>query len=233
MKSVVTAAVAALLAGGMSVGALGTAFAQDAASPPAQSQPAAGPQQGQAGQWHGPGRRHMGHLGNRGGFHRGGGVGMLALACGDRGAEALEIAFVHLYYSVKPTDAQQPLFDTLKTAALADQKTFAQACQGAMAKAGGQQPTMLDRLQDRLTLEQARATALGDIVPKFKAFYDSLSADQKAKLDQPHHRRFGMQRRVDGQQGGWQQHGPGGMRHRPMPPDAPATPADAQASSST
>jgi hypothetical protein len=128
----------------------------------------------------------MGRSGMRGEFGGPQGMhgGMLDFACGDRGAEALEIAFVHINYAVKPTAEQAPLLDALKTTALADQKKVADTCQTAIAGNAGK-ATMLDRMQTRLTLDNARVAALTDVLPKFKAFYDSLTDDQKAKLEPP------------------------------------------------
>jgi hypothetical protein len=241
MKSAVTAAVAALLIGGMSLGALGSALAEGPApdaNAPAAAQPSAPAPNVGPGQWQ-QGHRRTGWAGHQ----RPGGMGamgigrggLLALACGDRGAEALEIGFVHLYYRVKPTDTQQPLFDALKTAALADQKTFAKSCADATDKARGQQQSPLDRLENRLAFEQARVAALSDIVPKFKAFYESLTPDQQARLQRPQQRR--------GMRGMHQPGAPGNgpMQHRqgPMRPwgedlqPGAATPSADPASGST
>ena len=156
---------------------------------------------------------------------------LLDFACGDRAAEALEIAFVHINYAVKPTTEQAPLLDALKTTAIADQKNVADTCQTALKSVDGK-PTMLDRLQASLTLDNARVAALTDVMPKFKAFYDSLTDDQKAKLE-PH------QHDMPRFSGNWTNHmgahrfGPGGHGMMPQPGtaapsgDAPAPgPAD-------
>ncbi|HVW93155.1 MAG TPA: hypothetical protein VHB74_11165 [Devosia sp.] len=118
------------------------------------------------------------------GFGRfGGGLGMsvLGIGCGDRGAEALEIAFVRIQYEVKPTSQQQPLFDALKTAALAGQKNYADACRAAISSLQSQDNrSVLDRFSARLALETARVNALNDVLPKFRSFFDSLTDQQKA-----------------------------------------------------
>jgi|GEM_PF-449308 len=237
MRHVTTTALAALLVGMFGAVALAPAAnAEDATSPaaPAIAAPAdpsadtdmaaAGDAGGDMGQVRGPGM--MGHgdmpFGPRGGM-MGGRLGLLEFACGDRGAEALEIAFVHINYSVKPTTAQAPLLDALKTTALADQKKLADTCQTALKDDAGK-PTILDRLQTRLTLDNARVAALSDVLPKFKAFYDSLTDDQKAKLE-PHRgawAKFGFNGGAarDGQN--WHRFGPGrnGPMHPPVQPGA-------------
>ena len=246
MKYFTTTALAALLVGGMSALAfIPAASADDVAAPaaPAATQPAAPPDDQVAAAddgtpgWAGPMGRMMmrGPMGMGGAGMRG---NLFNIACGDRGAEALEIAFVRINYAVKPTADQQPLLDALKSTALADQKTFAAACKTAIdsAKADGT-ATILDRLETRLTLDQARVAALSDVLPKFKAFYDSLTADQKAKLE-PQNRvrmgfngwghpgwqqwhRFGPGRMGPGQMGPGQMRGPAAGN----PGNAPAAPA--------
>jgi len=235
MKLVVSAVAATLLVGGMGLAAFGPAFAQTTTpDAPAASAPSQ-PPDAQQGRWHAQRQNRGGDWGQAGrlGMRQMRGGGVLALACGDRGAEALEIALVHMYYRVKPTDTQQPLYDALKTAALADQKTFAASCKTAMDTGKGK-PSILDRLEARLTLEQARVTALSDVVPKFKAFYDSLTPDQQQKLESARRGQgmHGMHQR--GQH--WQRPGgmqkPGDMGHG-MKPATPTSPSADPASSST
>jgi hypothetical protein len=138
-------------------------------------------------------------------FGRHGRSWLMRLACSERGGEALEIAFVRLKYTLNLTPTQQPLFETLRSAALASQKSFADTCKAATEDGvpPGQR-TLLDQLQTELALDSAKVTALSDIVPKFKALYDSLSDNQKAQLQQlrPHRRHFGP----------W-----GGWDHQPRP----------------
>ena len=221
MKSFTTTAIAALVAGTMGALVLApAAFADDTPAAPA-------PQKGMHMQH--PGMQRPGQPGGMQGMwmHRGemGGPGnLLELACSERGGEALEIALVHVKYSVSPTAEQTPLFDTLHDAAIADQKTFADACKtanGDSATLAGK--TIIDRLQAHFDIEKAKLTAMTDLLPKFKAFYDSLTDAQKAKLEPPH--------------GGWSQ-GPGGHGrwadhlHRKQPGDGatqpPATDEGAQ-----
>jgi hypothetical protein len=108
---------------------------------------------------------------------------LLNLACSDRGAEALEIAFVHLSYRLDLTADQQKLFDTLRTDALASQSSFADQCKAAMPdSSAAARPDFLQRMKDRLTIQQARLDAMTRLMPDVEAFYASLSDDQKARL---------------------------------------------------
>jgi hypothetical protein len=189
MKSLTTTALAALFAG--TAGALAlmpAAFAEDAttaAVAAAPTQPAPPLDASRDDMRPGNGMRGMMQRGP--GAFGGPRADVFDLACGPRGAEALEIALVHLQYAVQPTAAQQPLLDTLKTTALADQKTFAEACKTALgdAKPDDAKTDLLARLQARLAVDTAKVAALSDVLPKFKAFYDSLTPEQKAKLTPP------------------------------------------------
>jgi hypothetical protein len=237
MKVLTKAALTALLAGSIGVAGLVPGYADSAAPdnqtspasppPPAAQTPAqpsampypggmSGGMSGPWGQWHG--QHPM--------FGRHDGSALLRLACSDRGGEALEIAFVRLKYDLKLTATQQPLFDTLRTAALADQKSFADTCKAAVND--GVEPgkkTLLDRMQTELALDSAKVTALSDVVPKFKALYDSLTDQQKAQLQhmRPHRAHFGPW-----SQGHWGHGQPGwhpGMMHGWHPGASGATPA--------
>ena len=228
MKILTKTALAALLAGSIGSVALMPAFADDTAAPAATTSattpaaPALGEQLARANDMGGPGMMQRGPhdgMGQRGDLR----ANLLDLACGDRGAEALAMGFVHIEYAVKPTATQAPLLDALKTTALADQKTFADACKTATgdAKADAGKPNLVDRLQTRLAIDTAKVTALTDVLPKFKAFYDSLTDDQKAKLEphRPMGERMGFNGKF-GPQNGQHRMGPG----RFHPTDGAATP---------
>jgi hypothetical protein len=214
MKYLTASALAALLVGSMSLGGLAPARADDAATAAAApaAQTSAGPTDNATPQG-GMMRQHMHRQGMRG--HGGQGMGLLNLACSSRSAEALEIGLVRLKYAVQPTAAQVPLFDALRTAALDNQKTFANACTTALGAAASDKGSLVDRLQRRLDIDTARVAALGNVMPKLKAFYDSLTPDQQKALQ-------GRGMRGPGQRGGawsWQQRsGAGGaMPHARMP----------------
>ena len=111
------------------------------------------------------------------------GAGLLGLVCSDKGAEALEIAFVRWSHRLDLTAEQQALFDTLKAKALTTQTSFADTCQAAMPdRSADTKPDLLESLKARLTVEEAKLTALNAVLPDFEAFYGSLSDEQKASL---------------------------------------------------
>lgn len=128
----------------------------------------------------------------RGGMRMGGRGGLLALTCGPHGAERIEHALVALKYRTNPTGDQIALFDAFKAAALGAQRHFAATCDATLpdrpvanadAATTTARPNMLEAMQMRLTLEEARVAALGDVLPSFEAYFNSLTAEQKATLD--------------------------------------------------
>ncbi len=123
------------------------------------------------------------------------GPGILGLVCSDRGAEALEIAFVRWSHRLDLTAEQEKLFDALKTKALTTQTSFADECQAALPdRTADARPDLLEGLKARLAVEEARLTAMNGILPDFEAFYTSLTDAQKADLTP----RMGFRARPDG-----------------------------------
>ena len=111
------------------------------------------------------------------------GAGLLGLVCSDKGAEALEVSFVRLTHRLELTDEQSKLFDAFKTKALTTQTSFADECQAALPdRTADAKPDLLEGLKARLTVEQAKLTAMNEILPDFEAFYGSLTDEQKANL---------------------------------------------------
>ncbi len=134
--------------------------------------------------------RHQGRMDMRMGQQGGRGGMMFGLGCGPNAAERIEHTLVSLTYRIDPTDAQAGLLEDLKTTALDAQQQYAAVCEAVMPQRGAMgsndasapQSNILEMMQSRLQLEQARVTALGDILPKFEALYEALSDDQKASL---------------------------------------------------
>ena len=117
------------------------------------------------------------------GMGPGRGAGVLGLVCSDRGAEALEIAFGRWSHRLDLTAEQKELFDALKARALTTQTSFADQCAAALPeRTAGAMPDLLESFKARLAVEEARLTAMNDILPDFEAFYTSLTDDQKAEL---------------------------------------------------
>jgi hypothetical protein len=118
-----------------------------------------------------------------GGPGMGRGAGILGLVCSEDGAERLEIAFVRMSHDLDLTDAQQPLFDALKSKALTTQTSFADECAAARPdRTADERPDLLEGFKARLQIEEARVAALNAVLPEFEAFYASLTDEQKADL---------------------------------------------------
>jgi hypothetical protein len=170
-----TSASAALIVAALALGgATPAAFAQDQ-----------GPQAGPGEMRHE--LRLRGHMRGEG-FQHGGmrGGGMLGLVCSERGAEMLEHMFVSISHRLELTAEQAPLFDELKTAALTAQTGFADTCatlQPEAASDTAEQPNVVERLQTRIEVDEARIAALSGVLPALEAFHDSLTDEQKAALE--------------------------------------------------
>ncbi|UYO00977.1 MAG: Spy/CpxP family protein refolding chaperone [Devosia sp.] len=211
MKTITTTAIVALLTTSIGLGALAPVLAQDATTtPPAQTEQATTAPDAKAPGFRpgngGPGPRQAGALGGLFGFAR--------------GAEGVEIALVRLSHAIEMTDAQQTLFDTLKTDALAAAAQFETATEGLRpaAPAAGEtpvRPDIAERLENRIALESAQLAALEAVQPAFAAFFDSLTDEQKAELtpDRPAQRQFGERHGGPGQN----RHQDGGQRPMPRP----------------
>jgi len=128
--------------------------------------------------------------------------GFLEFNCSAKGAERLERAFVSLARMLQPTAEQQPLFDALKTAALTAQTSLADTCAAARpADSAAAAPGLVERLQTRLKLDEARTAALSGVLPELEAFYNSLTDAQKARLDAPREMRRQFGTRDGGERG--------------------------------
>lgn len=111
---------------------------------------------------------------------------LFTLACTNRGAEAIELGAVRLTYRLDLNADQKKLLDTLKTNALDAQSNYADQCKSLMPGTGDAATAdPLQRLKDRLGLDQARLDAMNKLMPDIEAFYSSLTDAQKARL-MPH-----------------------------------------------
>jgi hypothetical protein len=168
MKTISTTAIVALMTATIGLTAIVPTFAQDAAAPTAAPQ-----EQNQNFRQHNQGPR-QGGFGDFLGF--------------ERGAEAVDLAFVRLSYAVELTAEQQPLFDAFKTAALTAAADFATATEGlrpaapAEGETAAALPSITDRLENRIAVETARLAALEAVQPAAAAFFDSLTEEQLAAL---------------------------------------------------
>jgi len=105
-------------------------------------------------------------------------------SCAPRAAERMERRYDRLADRLKLTDEQKSLYDAFMTSALTAQTDLADKCADLQpARADRQQrPDLLDRMESRLKIDEARVAAMNAVFPDFKAFYASLSEEQKADL---------------------------------------------------
>lgn len=168
----ITSTSAALLVATLALGAAApAAFAQDQGL---KAGPAGGPRHQQMLRFHG----------GEGGGMRG---GLLQLVCSEEGADRLELMLLAVSQRLDLTAEQAPLFDDLKAAALTAQTSFSDTCASARPAAGetAEMPNLVERLETRIKVDEARIAALSDVLPSLQAFYDSLTDEQKAQLDAP------------------------------------------------
>jgi hypothetical protein len=109
-------------------------------------------------------------------------------ACVDRIAKrAGFVAFIGAKLNL--TDAQKPLWEKVVAATQAAQASERQVCAALPASADDKaKQTVIDRLNHRQQMMQAQLQAMQQTTPLFQAFYQSLTPEQKAMLDHPHHR---------------------------------------------
>jgi hypothetical protein len=219
-------AIAALLVASIGVATVGSGFAQSApgsapespqnAAPATPSAPDLNPDHGA------PGAAGLFDI-RAMGPHRAMGPGaLLMLACSPKGAEALDVTLLRLSYRLDLTADQKPLFDTFREKALTTETSFADTCKAnapASSKASNVKPDFLDRLKSRLAIDQARVTALNDVLPSFEALYNTLSDTQKAAL-LPQDRGMGPHGAMGGMHHWGRNHGAQGDQGGPMSPSS-------------
>lgn len=174
MKTLTTTALVALMTTTLALPAV-PAQAQEAA--PAQIERQHGP--GLHLRHHDRGPRHMGRMG---------GTGFLGFLGNE---EAVEVALVRLSHRIELTAGQQPLFDTLKTAALAAAADFASAAEGLRPEDGETTLDFAERLDNHIAIQAAHLAALEAIQPAATAFFESLTDDQQSRLTSDRRGRFG------------------------------------------
>jgi hypothetical protein len=206
-------AIAALIVASIGLAAL-PALAQDTGSssapPAAPAAPsAAAPGHGPAAGW----RHHMRLRGPMAGAVANHPFAMLALACSDKGAGALEKLLDRSARRLDLSTEQQQLFDAFRSKALTAETSFSDACKAARPdRTAGARPDLLARMKAGLAIDQARLAALNEVLPDFEALYNSLSDQQKRHLT-PRLNHWDMHRAGPGMHGG--KAGP--HRHGPMP----------------
>lgn len=183
----------------------------------------------------GPAERAGMHEGMRGGkLHAGPArFELVDLRCGTGAADRMDQRLDRITDRLELSTEQLALYETFRTSALSAQTAFADTC-ATLRPASAEQPAAqpldpIAAIETRLKIDEARLAALAAVLPDLRAFYDSLTDEQKTG--------FMPQRMARGEEPGrgferpgfgrHDQRGPG-RDHRPnqsAPSTAPAAPA--------
>jgi hypothetical protein len=144
---------------------------------PAAAQPPGGPGGWGPGMMMGPGMMGPGMMG------RGGGM-----MCNPRAAGLAEWRMDRIESVTKPTEAQRTALNALRTASTKAAELIAQACPREFPTASN---ARLEAMEKRL---QTMLQAVQTVRPAFEAFYASLDAEQKVRLDAAAPRGWGWRR---------------------------------------
>ncbi len=147
--------------------------------------------------------------------------------CGTGAADRMENRYERFTERLTLTAEQQTLFDTFRTSALTAQTSFADACATIRPDTAADRTTPPDpiaRLETRLKIDEARLAAMKTVLPDLKAFFASLTDEQKSAMA-PNRRgeRSGEMRGRN--KGGFMHHGKGGAPGAAPAPVEPAAPA--------
>lgn len=112
------------------------------------------------------------------------GHGFLALVCAPDGADRLQHMLLSVAQQTDPTGEQVALYDAFKSTATTAQADFAATCAAARpAEDATANRNLIDNLNTRLEIEEARVAAMNAVIPAFEAFYNSLGDAQKTALE--------------------------------------------------
>lgn len=154
------------------------------------------------GDWHNFGGRggHRGGpmMGMAGGFGLGIGSPLRRLCRGDAG-EMADHVLVRIEHKVKPTDAQKPAFEDLKTAMRSAAEKIEASCppktDQSKAAEGEKRLTPVERLAQTQAGLEASLEAVKTVRPAAEKFYASLSDEQKVKFNPPRWREKGGEKK--------------------------------------
>lgn len=120
---------------------------------------------------------------------RSGGDGrfLVQFSCAPRAAARMERRYDRLAERLKLSDEQEALYDAFMTSALTAQTELADKCadirpERAPRAERKERPDLIERMESRIKLDEARLAAMRAVLPDFRAFYASLSDEQKASL---------------------------------------------------
>lgn len=145
----------------------------------------------------------------------GGAFRFVDFSCSTKAPDRMEHRLDRMAGRLNLSQDQQKLFDDFRTSALTAQTSFADQCAtirpAPTADSKQQRPDLVQRLEQRLKLDEARLTAMTDLLPQFKTFYASLN-DQQKQAFTPGRMMQGMKMRA-----------PHSGMNKPAQPAAPAT----------
>jgi hypothetical protein len=108
--------------------------------------------------------------------------------CNPRFAGLAEWRGDEIERAVKPTDAQQTALKELRAASTKAAETLTAACPNDLPRTSGERLAFMEKRME------AMLAAVKTVRPAFDAFYASLTAEQKDRLDAAGPRRWGWQR---------------------------------------
>ncbi len=124
---------------------------------------------------------------NRLDFRSNGGSGrfeLVDLRCGTRAADRMDQRLDRIIDRLELTAEQEALYESFRTSALTAQTAFADTCatlRPATAEQTADIPVdPIAAIEMRLKIDEARVASLAAVLPDLRAFYDSLSDEQKA-----------------------------------------------------
>ena len=103
--------------------------------------------------------------------------GFVNFACSDKVAPKMEERLNKMSERLELTSEQKLLFEDFKTASLSAQITFADNCTKPEKDAD-----FVEKMKAKQNNMANGANAMGNVIPEFEAFINSLSDEQKAKL---------------------------------------------------
>lgn len=112
---------------------------------------------------------------------------LVQFSCAPRAAARMERRYDRLAERLKLSDEQEALYDAFMTSALTAQTELADKCADirpdrATRAERKERPDLIERMESRMKLDEARLAAMRAVLPDFKAFYESLSNEQKMDL---------------------------------------------------
>ncbi len=107
----------------------------------------------------------------------------ISFACSNDGVKRLETIFVNVSEKFNLNSEQQDLLNDLKTSALSAQTGYADTCSNPRVdRATVNNANIITRLEVQSHNMNAMASAIDEVLPSLKAFFDSLSDEQKAAM---------------------------------------------------